>query len=233
MCEIIDTLQTEIYEKVTEKKENFIRYVENIGMKNNDIFVDSGYRGTLQGVIHKIAHVDVKGVYVTVLGGLTGNYCGYTFKKKSFLPLDRSYGGALLEVILTELRGTTIGYTKEGKPILSKDSKFRRDISKEIFRGVLNGCRELCKENIIASSDDCATIFKRLMDSPTIEEANFGNQPLFENGSNEDKSIVWFNKDWIRKGKVMGCYNKSYWKKAFLTLLRDDSELSFLEREIK
>lgn len=230
---VILLIQPEIYKRAREEKRNFLKYIDNIGMKNNDIFVDSGYRGTLQGVIHRIANINVKGVYLTVLGGLKGNYYGYNFIKDSFLPLDRAYGGALLESIFTELKGTTVGYTEEGKPVLSRDSKYRKDVSKKIMRGVLRGCRNLYKENISASAEDCSTLLKRLMDFPTVEEALFGNQPLFENGSNEDGSMVWFNEKRIREGKLKECYNKSYWKSAFKLLLKNSPDLNFLLGELK
>ena len=75
--------------------------------------------------------------------------------------------------------------------------------------------------------------FKRILDFPTLEEAFFGNKPLFENGSNEDGSIVCFDKERIRQGKLKECYNRSYWKKAFKLLLENDSDLKFLIGEIK
>lgn len=236
-CSIIEKvvllMQSEIYKRVKEEKKNFLKYVENIGMKRGDIFVDSGYIGTLQGSLHRITGIDLKGMYLTVLGGLIGNYYGYRFNKYSFLPLDRAYGGALLEVVFTEPRGTIIGYTEEGTPIFSVDAKVRKDVTKKVLKGVLTGCYDLYNEGIKVTSDDCATLFKRILDFPTLEEAFFGNEPLFENGSNEDDSIVCFDKERIRQGKLKECYNRSYWKRAFKLLLENDPDLKFLIGEIR
>jgi hypothetical protein len=66
-----------------------------------------------------------------------------------------------------------------------------------------------------------------------MEEALFGNQHLFENGSNEDGSMVWFNEKRIREGKLKECYNKSYWKSAFKLLLKNSPDLNFLLGELK
>ena len=61
-----------------------------------------------------------------------------------------------------------------------------------------------------------------------IKEAEFNNQDLFENGSNEIGSIVMFNEDMIRQGKIKDCYQKSYWKAAFLVLLKNSQEFKHL-----
>ena len=230
---VVLLLQNDIYKRAKKERENFLKYINFLGMKENDIFVDSGYVGTLQGSIHRISGISLRGKYLTVLGGLQGSYYDYKFTKYSFLPLDRAYGGGVLETAFTEPVGTVIGYTDEGKPVLSGDAKIRKDIAKKVLRGLLRGCKDIYNEGIEVSSQDCSLICKRLYDKPTLEEATFGNQPLFENGSNKDGSLTWFNEDWIRKGKLRECYNKSYWKEAFKLLLENSPELGFLRKEIK
>ena len=88
-------------------------------------------------------------------------------------------------------------------------------------------------EEIYVDSEDCEKVISRYANNPTLEEAIFGNQKIFENGSNENESVAWFDTDLIRKGKIKECYYKSYWKQAFRLLLENDRELKFLKEKIK
>ena len=40
-------------------------------------------------------------------------------------------------------------------------------------------------------------------------------------------------KDWIKKGKLKECYDRSYWKEAFKLLLSNDEQYKSLIREIR
>lgn len=225
--------QDEFYTQVREERRNFLSYIKRIGMRSNDIFVDLGYAGTIQGIIKRVAKIDLKGRYVNTYDN-KGVYMGQSFEKKSFLPvgLMRSYGGAVIEVVFTEPVGTALCYEPDGKPVLLKDFKFRKDISRKIFKGVIRGVKDLLKEGISPNSRDCTTILKRYLDSPTLEEATFGNANIFENGTNGVESIAWYNTDYFKKGKIRECYSKSYWKAAFKVLLRNDPEYSPLLKVI-
>ena len=220
---LIVFIEKELYEKANRERKNFSLYVKNIGMKNGDIFVDLGYLGTLQGVIKRILGKDLKGRYIFVNDGSVGNYYGNRYERLSFFPINylRNYGGAAVEVIFSEPKGTVMGYNEKGLPVVAPDNNIRRRFSKGIVRGVLKGCRKLCKESIKISTQDCATIVKRYLDNPTFEEASFGNNLIFENGSLENESITWFNEEWIKRGELKGCFNRSYWKSAFRVLLNN------------
>ena len=226
--------QSDVYEKAKKEKNCFIKYAKNLGMKDNDIFVDIGYNGTIQGVIKRITGIDLKGRYIYTFNNQRGQYCGVIYEKKSFLtPKSVNFvGGAVVEMVYTEPAGTVIGYSDIGKPILLRDLKIRKDISKKLLKGVLRGCKELYEKNIDISHEDCEKLLGRYLEFPTLEEAEFGNQNIFENGSSENESIVWFNKDLIRKGMIKDCYNRSYWKPAFKLLLLNDVELKHLKNKI-
>ena len=125
------------------------------------------------------------------------------------------------------------GYTKEGKPVLLKDLKVRKDVSKKLLRGTLKGCKELLEKRISISHEDCEKIMARYLEEPTLEEAEFGNQNIFENGSNGNESITWFDEALIRAGKIKECFNKSYWKPAFKLLLASSKDFKDLESKIR
>ena len=228
------TIQGEFYAKVKEEKKNFFKYLSKLNMKNGDFFVDLGYAGTIQGIIKRMSGLDLKGRYINTFD-LNGNFQGTMFEKKSFLPLGflRPYGGAAIELIFSEACGTVIKYDSEGNPVLSNDFKYRKNITRAILKGVIKGVKDLLKEDISASVTDCVMILKRYYEKPTMEEAEFANQDIFENGSyDNNESVVWFNKDWIRKGKLRECYGRSYWKSAFKKLLENDKEYKILRRYI-
>lgn len=226
--------QDEIYAKVKVERSNFFKYLKRIGMKNGDIFVDLGYNGTIQGMIKKISHIDTKGRYINTYKP-QGEFQGVSYEMKSFLPIlfMRAFGGAAVELIFSEARGTVIGYDDDGLPILTKDFEYRQDVTKKILKGVLKGVKDLLDEEVRINVSDCVKILKRYYEEPTIEEATFANQRIFENGSyEENESVTWFDKDKIRQGKVKECYNRSYWKAAFKVLLKNDPDYSFMMKYV-
>lgn len=226
--------QSFIYKKVKENRQNFLKYIQILGMKNNDIFVDLGYAGTIQGIIKRITKINLKGMYVNTYSKGPGNYMGTVFERNSFFSQDMvGYHGAVIEAIYSEPKGTVIGYDDCGKPCFLADRKCRKEATREILRGLLKGVKELLNEKIFASASDCALILRRYINTPTLEEATFGNNIIFENGSLENESIVWFNKDWIKRGRLRECYNRSYWKEAFKLLMENDLDYNVLIKEIK
>lgn len=226
--------QNAIYEKARESRRNFLQYVKNLGMRNGDIFVDIGHAGTMQGIIKRVSKVDLKGRYVNTFSGGLGNYMETYFEKIPFLPVNTvgAHTG-VIEAIYSEPIGTSMGYTEKGTPILLGDVKYRKDITRGILRGIFKGAIDIYKKGVKPEVSDCVTLFKRFMLKPTLEEAKFGNEIIFENGSLGNESIVWFNRDWIKKGKLKECYNRSYWKEAFKILLSNDEQYKPLAREIR
>lgn len=219
-----------IYERIKQDKDNFLKYLNNLGMKNNDIFVDIGYNGTMQYATECITGYKLKGMYFQVLNG-NANADYTTIEKHSFLKTDilRGHCG-IAEVIFSEPVGSVTHYNDEGKPVIYGDSKSRKDIMKEIIRGVLQCARDMYINNISLSESDCRKLLGRFLCQPTIEECEFANTGIFENGAiTKLESIVWFNRELIKKGELVSCYNRSYWREAFMTLLRNDNELSYLE----
>ena len=230
----VEEAQSILYKEVRESRNNFLQYIKNLKMKNGDIFVDIGHGGTMQGIIKRVSKVDLRGRYVNTFSGGLGNYMGTYFEKIPFLPVN--FVGAhtgVIEAIYSEPIGTSIGYTKDGVPILSKDIKYRKDITRAILKGIFKGAQDIFNKNIKVEVSDCTLLFRRFVLKPTLEEALFGNEIIFENGSLGNESIVWFNKDWIKKGKLKECYDRSYWKEAFKLLLSNDEQYKSLIREIR
>jgi hypothetical protein len=140
----------------------------------------------------------------------------------------------IMELVFSEPVGTVVEYNSDGKAILNKDVKFRKEITKAILKGALQGVKDIVEEEIEVPYNDILKVMDRILKQPTLEEAEFANFPLFENGSyDKNESLVWFNKGLIRKGKIRECYCRSYWKEAFKLLLEHDKELKGLIGVIK
>lgn len=232
--DVLLAIQDKFYTRVRQARKNLLRYIINIGMKNGDIFVDLGYNGTMQGILARIAMKNLKGRYINTFS-LKGEFQGVSYEKVSFLPIGilKPHGGAALEAVFSENRGTVIGYTNDGYPILNKDSKYRKDFTKSILRGLFRGVKDILNESILLSKEDSSCIILRFLDNPTLEEALCYNNPVFENGSHQNgESITWFNESWIRQGKLKECYSRSYWKVAFRLLLSSSKEFKELEKYI-
>lgn len=221
--------QEELFAMAKEQRKNLKAYVSNLGMKNGDIFVDLGHFGSMQSIIRVLTGITLKGRYVHRY--TTENYLkGITEEKLSFLPIGylKTYTG-IVELVFSEPAGTSISYTADGRVVLNRDVKFRKEITKGILRGVLRGVQDLLREEIDIPHEDIVKILDRFLKAPTLKEAEFANLPLFENGSyDENESIAWYREDLVRKGKLRECYNRSYWKPAFKILMENDPELKGL-----
>lgn len=226
-------IQDKIYEKAREDRKNFLTYIKNLGMKNNDIFVDLGHFGSMQSIIRKISHISLKGRYMHMFKA-DDYFKGIKEDKESFLEKGKiAFYTGIVELIFSEPVGTVVNYTINGKPVLNKDKKFRREVSKKILKGVLKGAKKLIEDEIEVPYDDCVKIMMKFLEEPSLEEAKLGNSELFENGSYENnESIVWFSENYIKQGRLKDCYFRSYWKSAFKVLLVN-SKYSSLEKFLK
>lgn len=227
----ITAIQAELYEKARESKRNFKSYINKLGMKEGDFFVDLGHFGSMQSIIRVITGMSLHGRYLHKF--TNERYLKYIDEDKtSFLPIGyiRAYTG-IVELIFSEPVGTSINYTSDGEVILNKDTKYRKNITKALLRGVIKGVRDIIDEEI--PYNDILAILDRFLKNPTIEEATFGNSKLFENGSSDEESIVWYDTELIKKGKLKECYNRSYWKTAFKVLMQNDDKYRDLMKEIE
>ena len=234
MEKFITAIQDDLYEKARASRKNFRSYINKLGMKDGDIFVDLGHFGSMQSIIRTLTGIQLHGRYIHRYENK--NYIeGINEDKTSFLPVGylRLYTG-IAELVFSEPVGTSVAYTPEGKVLLNKDTKYRKEVTKGILRGIIKGAKDIIEEDIEIPYNDILKILGRFFTSPTIEEARFGNSKLFENGSyDNDESVVWYDRDLIRAGKLKECYNRSYWKPAFKVLMKNDKELKNLMRIIE
>ena len=232
--EFIVLAKKEIYKKALHERKNFIQYIKKLGMKSGDIFVDLGHFGSMQSIIQGITGIKLQGEYIHLFENYDKPFEDKAIKN-SLLPhgFIKFFTG-IVEVVMTEPKGTVIGYNEKGTPVITTDIKYRKRVTKRIIRGVIQGAKDIVNNKIDVCLEDCMNILKRFLEYPTLEEASFANDKIFENGSLfANESVVWYNREMIKQGKIKDCYNKSYWKPAFRVLLLNDPDYKFLLGELR
>lgn len=231
--QVVRKVQSDLYKEAKKQKEGFLKYISRLGVKSNDYFVDLGYNGSMQAMIKRISGIELEGTYICTFNS-SQEYKGIKIKKKSFLDIGFfGFYGGIIELMFSEIVGTVLSYY-DGKPDTSYDTKFRKEVIKDLLKGTFKGIKDLIRENISPAKSDCQKVIIRFLKQPTLEESSFANCDLFENGSFEkNENITNFDETLIRAGKIKECYNRSYWKDAFRVLLNNSSKYKSLERFIK
>jgi len=229
---LLISVQSEIYEHCSSKKQAFIDYLDKLDLNNNDIFCDIGYNGSIQYCIELLTDIKLDGKYFEVYKRSIELDC----KKQGYLSngenLTYGYGG-LLESIFSAPHGGVIGYD-DCSPLFFKDSNKRINILNKVHAGILEFCKDwhklTKKQDLIIDKDIIKFMVLRFLKEPTLEESKYGLDVPFDNGAEDSlENITWFNEDRIKKGRIKECYSRSYWKEAFLKML-DESEYAGLAR---
>lgn len=220
--------QQKLYRYFKRNKENAQKYFSKFNIKNNDIFVDVGYFGTVQYAIERILGIKLNGYYLQTFD------TELDVKRSSYFKSNVIKYCLMIESLLTSDEDGVLGYDTSGQPIFYKDNKNKKQFSNEIIKEILDFCNYMHKNNIRTDYNDIEKLTVNFLYYPTVEQSNYCNEPIFENGDiNNFESVVWYNREQIKAGYLQDCYNKSYWKPAFEQLLKNDSELCHLEKYLK
>ncbi len=218
------SIESEIYEHCSSKKKNLLNYVDSLSMQSNDIFCDIGYNGSIQYCVESLTDLKLDGKYFEVYKRSIQLDCQKEGYISSGENLTYGYGG-LLESIFSAPHGGVVGYDCCA-PLLFEDSNQRINILNRVHNGIIEFClrwHELNKKvNLDIDIEVVKLMVLRFLKEPSIEEAAFGLEVPFDNGSEKAmENIIWFNQERIKSGRVVECYDRSYWKEAFLMLLNN------------
>ncbi len=218
------SIEPEIYETCQPKKRQLLDYIDMLNLQTGDVFCDIGYNGSIQYCVELLTDIKLDGKYFEVYKRPIQLDC----KKEGFLSngenLTYGYGG-LLETIFSAPHGGVIGYNS-CEPLLFEDSNTRIGILNKIHNGIIEFCvkwhRLNQKTKLDISLDVTKAMVMRFLKEPSLEEAKYGLEIPFDNGSEEAlENITWFNEDRLKKGRILECYKRSYWKEAFLQILNN------------
>jgi len=221
---LLISIQDEIYDVCKPKKAELLKYIESLNLKNDDVFCDIGYNGSIQYGIELLTGLKLDGKYFEVYKRSIQLDCvkeGYLSNGEN---LTYGYGG-LLESIFSAPHGGVIGY-EDCKPLLFHDFEKRIEILNQVHKGIIEFCENwhelTVKTPMNLDKEVVKSMVMRFLKSPSIEEALYGMDISFDNGSEDAlETITWFNEKRILQGRILECYNRSYWKEAFLELLNN------------
>jgi predicted HAD superfamily hydrolase len=220
--------QTALYRFFKQKKDNAKAYLSKYDIQDGDILVDIGYYGSIQYSIEKILNKKMQGFYLQTFKSDLDDLERYSYFDKRIVKYC-----LLVESLLSSAEDGVNGYTSLGEPIHYADNKSKKNFSKEIVDEILNTAMVIQRDNITLNRADIERLVIRFLYYPTLEESNYCNDPIFENGDiSKFESCVWYDREEIKAGRLQDCYDKSYWRPAFLTQLRNDKELSSLEKHL-
>lgn len=222
--------QKELYKYFKECKDNALKYLDKFNLSNDDMIVDVGYFGSIQMAIEQITNKKLNGMYLQTFPSDVDKFC----KRYSYFERPIVKYCLMIESVMSSAEDGVYGYTKFGEPIHYKDNDTKKAFSQRIIKNVMESCKFIHNEKIPTNSIDVEKLVVRLLYYPTLEESKYCNEPIFENGNiKEFESVVWFEPDLIKRGELQHCYDKSYWRPAFMVQLRNDKELAYLEKFIR
>lgn len=232
---LLQSIEPEIYEHCCAKKQSLLDYIDSLGVQSNDVFFDIGYNGSIQYCIELMTDIKFDGKYFEIYDRKIKLDC----KKEGFLSTGKNltYGyGGLLETIFSAPHGGVVGYDY-CEPLLFRDCGVRINILNKIHDGIIEFClkwHELNKKiPLEINREIIRTMVMRFLKQPSLDEAKYGLEIPFDNGAEDAlENITWFNEDRIKNGGIIECYNRSYWKEAFLKML-ENSHYAGLLRFIK
>ena len=222
-----------LYEHFKIQKENTIKYLKNNNIQDSDMLVDIGYYGSLQYSIQRILNIKLNGYYFQCFQNKDVSELELT--RFSYFNKDIIKYCLMIESLFSSDEDGVIAYNDSGIPIFYTDNESKKNFSKEVINELLNTCSYIYEQKDFKITYlDTEKLATRFQYYPTLEESHYCTEEIFENGDiDNSESVVWYNRDKIKQGKLQDCYNKSYWRPAFEKLLQNDVELSHLEKNLK
>jgi len=165
--------------RATDDRARLLKYISSIGMKGGDFFVDIGYSGTTQHYIEQATGMKLKGLYLQTTVGETTNGLGVDMQQ-FFSRFVLGTNCVVLESIFTSIRGRCSGYEADGSPIQDATNISRSGFTDIVQSAALEGVKYLLREGIETSVSDCEILTERFLEKPTLFEAGFGMERIFE-----------------------------------------------------
>lgn len=222
-----------LYKHFKKQKENTIKYLNNNNIQDGDMLIDIGYYGSLQYAIQKILDIKLNGCYLQCFenNDIDEQY----LPRESYFNKNIIKYCLMVESLFSSSEDGVIAYNNNGEPIFYKDNENKKNFSINVVSEILKSCKYINSENDFKITyNDVEKLVTRFQYYPTLEEAHYCTDEIFENGDlYNNESVVWYNRGKIKQGELQDCYNKSYWRPAFEKLLQNDSELSYLEKYLK
>ena len=195
-------------------------YLSKFSIQDGDIIVDIGYSGTIQACIDEMFKIKTRGLYIQTNSKIKG------ISAEMFLSRSVLTYFLVIELPLGSSEDCVCGYSK-GEPVFYPENPFRKLQAERLTNLLFAFTKELVNTNI--SIYDIEQTLIHLQFYPNKQLLALFNQEIYSN-KRTGESIIGFNKEEIKNGKLFELYNNSYAKPLFRKLLREDFELGYLER---
>ena len=197
-------------------------YLKKQRMRSNDIIVDIGYGGTIQTLVETALGIKLHGLYMQTNEDIDSNLLTEEYLKRKCISAC-----LISELPFCSPEDNIVGY-KDGEPVFKKDLEKRKELAQEIY--------EIFKLNVIGlkqvfknlSTFDIEQILIWLQYYPPQELLELYNSKIFSNRTLIESAIN-FDREKIKNGELIKCYELSYNKELFRQMLQQDEELKYLE----
>ena len=199
-------------------------YLKKFNIQDGDILVDIGYRGSSQAIIKRLLNVDLKGLYVSTKVHTLPLYSG--IETEDYLQRPAIKAGLLVETPIGSSEDHVVGY-ENGEVKFSPENEDRKRQAKRMNEFLFE-----MSSSMLSMSFDVFDVEQALIHLQTYPDTDImhelNNKVYFNRGA--DESIIGFDVEEIRKGRLFECYNKSYCKPLFKKMLEANSDLKYLSK---
>lgn len=195
-------------------------YFSKFNIKDKDIIVDIGYSGTIQACIDEMFSIKTKGLYIQINNKIDG------IDAEEFLHRHVLTYFLAIELPLGSPEDCVCSY-KSGKPVFHPENSFRKLQAGRLTDLLFNYSKEF--SHIDVNINDIEQFLIHLQFYPNKQLLDLFNEEIYSN-KRTGESIIGFNREKIKNGDLFECYNNSYAKPLFRRMLKEDIELSYLEK---
>lgn len=201
--------------------QNVMTYLKKQRMRSNDILVDIGYGGTIQTLLETALGIKLHGLYMQTNDDIDRNLLTEEYLKRKCISAC-----LISELPFCSPEDNLMGY-KDGQPFFKKDLEKRKELAHSIYQ-VFKHTVMMQGEIFNVSIFDIEQILIWLQYYPPAELLELYNSKIFSNKVLMESAIN-FDREKIKNGELIKCYQESYNKDLFKQMLIHDDELKYLE----
>lgn len=211
--------EEELKKKREEDTSEIFKYLNNFKIKSNDIIADLGYAGTIQAAIESALGIKMSGLYMQLFPEIQ-----FDIKAEQYLNRRAINTCMIVEMAVGSSEDCIDGYNN-GEVLYKPENSERKELAECLNKLTMEKVEKIMKWNI--SVFDIEQILIHLQFYPDKDILKILNKKIYSN-KNIGDSIINFDKDLIKKGKLLELYKSSYTQRLFKQMLEEDAELRHL-----
>ena len=211
--------EEEMAQKRKEGTTEVCKYLNKYNIKNGDIVADLGYGGTIQAAIELALGIKMTGLYMQLFPEIQ-----FDINATQYLQRRVINTCMIIEMAVGSSEDCVDGYKNE-EVQYKPENKERKKLAERLNKVTLEKVKEIIDWNLsIFDIEQILIHFQFYSDSDILEVLN---RKIYSN-KNIGDSIINFDKEEIKKGRLFELYKNSYSHRLFKKLLEEDIELKHL-----